>query len=318
MDNVYSEPLPQDNSQDNSQDFQYDANGIPYMNGNNPYISEEQVNSLKGYDRNSGSRGYSILCIGLALTFLICVFLYIYLTRNKNYPEKVSNHQKNFSTGFSTSMSCSHSALQSTSSTNKLNTHTDQFPPLPMSSTLKSTYNISSESLDKGFNNNAPFLDTSSSSMSKKAVEKAHIEHIENQKNYRYPNPLFSHSKPIPRVKDEDQNPNVQAEIIRNNIDDTVIDAFPESVNILTQEEIKLLKLRNKSLNRPKPEVPPFPRAFNKKSMTMEIPSNNNVKSKITITPFNYTEEQSNDAIVPQTEVAFNKSGTSVYYSGEE
>jgi len=316
-DNNYAESLPE--QQENYQeDSPYNSMNIPFMNGQNPYISDEQVNSLKGYDGEPGSQGYSILCIGLALTFLVCVFIYIYLTRNKNYPDKASNHQRNMSTGFSTT---SHSALQSSSSTNRLNAHVDQFPPLPMSSTLKSAYNSSNESLDKGFNNNAPYLDSNSSNIlnsSKKSIEKAHLEHIENQKNYRYPNPLFAHSKPIPRIKDEDQNPDVQAEIIRTNIDDTIIDAFPESVNILTQEEIKLLKLRNKSLKRPKPEVPPFPRTFNKQTMTMEIPSNSNLKSKITITPFNYTEEQSNDAIVPQTEVVYNKSGTNTYYSQEE
>jgi len=172
-----------------------------------------------------GSKYYSAICIVCGVGFVSAVLFYIYATRNKSYNTNDNTIMKR-------------TMNQSGGNSGKFDIRVDK--PSKSPSGKGSTFNMSGDnsfaySSFQQSENLSPYSEQNTFVNNSNPMAMGYNGN-QDQKKLHYPNPLYEHSRPINR----------NTSVIRA----TESDITDEDVNlnILTQEEIQLLKMRQKNM----------------------------------------------------------------------
>eukprot|EP00833_Pecoramyces_ruminatium_P009029 jgi/Orpsp1_1/1183061/evm.model.c7180000083690.1 len=170
-----------------------------------------------------GSKIYPIVCVVCGLAFVAAVFFYVYATRNKSYnTDNETLAKRTINQNYS-------------GNSGRLDIRVDR--PSKNSSTKSSNFNMSADS-------SFPFATFAQSENRSPYSEQSPVNSPNpmgfdngiNQRKPHYPNPLFEHSRPVNRT------PTVIRATESDITDEDV------NLNIFTQEEIQLLKMKKKNM----------------------------------------------------------------------
>jgi len=277
--------------------------GAPQMNnntiGNNvnsqglPQTFVPPSSAEKGYDKNPNStKAYPIICTVCGVAFIIGIYVYIFMSRNKKYSSSSRKSRRNNSSNNNSNFSSSYVGHSAGSHRINMDSNSHQHSSHNKSTTyvnFSETFNSKDEHKDAS----SPFSDTNN------LIDgKAHMNFMNKdygdppatqQKKQHYPNPLFNHSKPVqqsptfgsaatptvaptiapaiapaitpaktpvkaPIIAPPIAPPNAMSKSTGINtplekfIDMDNDNDIPKNLNILTQEEIQLLKMRKNNL----------------------------------------------------------------------
>jgi hypothetical protein len=213
---------------------------------------------------------FPIVCVVCGLCFVAAVFFYIYATRNKNNEaddsrimKKSANHSVNHSSG-GVSVNSGRLDIRVDKQYSKGSGYNNSIDNLGFSySEDHSMNNIQSPYSDGNTLVNSGIIDHNGSPKSKKS-------------QVYYPNPLFEHSRPVNRT------PTVIRANERDITDEDV------NLNILTQEEIQLLKMKQRN-NRNNVNMNERMYNRNGNGKTQVVNSGiNDISPNVNVAPFNY------------------------------
>jgi len=248
-------------------------------------------NTEKGYDKDpNGSKAYPIICTVCGIAFIIGIYVYIFMSRNKKYSSGPKKNRYNNSSNNNSNYSNSYVGQSGGSHRINMDSNSHQ----QSSHNKSSTYVNFSETCTPHEERNgasSPFSDTNNLIDGKNQIQNQnHINFMNKdygeppqtqQKKQHYPNPLFNHSKPVntspgvgpasaptiapsiapaiaPAVapviappiappKAAGLSTGINTPIVGISDMDNDSD-IPRNLNILTQEEIQLLKMKKNNL----------------------------------------------------------------------
>jgi len=189
-----------------------------------PTIPPVPSNTPKGYDNNNNSsKAYPIICTVSGVVFVCVVYLYIYLTRNKGYNKKPKNGINNNGNNNRFEIRVDKSSQPSNKNSSNFGSANLSTGNISSNNPGSSNYgNVSGETLTYNISDdriNTPYSDTNTLL----EVNKNNLNFTNNAAQKK----LFNQNKP--------RSP------LENDISGETI---PKNLNILTQEEVQLLKMK--------------------------------------------------------------------------
>jgi len=228
----------------------------------------------------SNSRLFPILCVVCGLCFIAAIFFYIYATRNKN-----DNKNDNVDDSKIMKRSVNHSSGGNSINSGRFDIRVvDNSKGSGFNNSMDHSYGFSlSEDRSMNINNaQSPYSDANTLVNSSIVDYNGSIKSKKGQNHY--PNPLFEHSRPVNRTPT----------VIRANERDITEESV--NLNILTQEEIQLLRMKqiNNRNNRNNINMNEQLHNMNGKGKSPVINSGiNDISPNMNVAPFNYMNSKS-------------------------